>query len=261
MLKSPSKNKFLAPLLIGLTLGLNAYATPSNHYVFGGDHTVNTKEISQNQQPLEKSGFYIGGNLGMGTVGIKRLLLDPNDGNPQDKISESFDSKYRFVWSVFIGYLHTISRHWSLGLELGYDNNGESTLFFPSDLGTISYYSSDIDLLGVTQYAISSHFYVFLKAGVAHVSEHEKMKIYGLQLQSKTHNDNVPKVVIGGGYDLSHNLSFTLEYDHIFSKGHSQEDDIVNDQNHPVSSIFGHELKGIASTNAIKAGIVYTLPM
>ena len=218
-----------------------------------------------NQGPA-KTGLYIGVNGGMGNVGVGKVT-------DQDAKEITFSSNsaehtpmskdYHFVWGLFAGYQYAIMPNMAIGAQLGYNNNGYSktkdikSLHNPiGDEGSVQYNSSDIDLLGTATYYINNQFNVFAKGGVARVTVNvqENDKTTGMKNTSADVVGYEPEAVVGVGYSPIKNVGLTLEYDHIFGndKANQLNRKDVNKSNAPM---------GIASVNAVKAGVTYTLPM
>jgi len=235
------KKQIILAAAISAALSVSAFAAPSNGPA--------------------KSGLYIGGNLGAGNIAVTQLKSDKTGSDIPKASGGKLESDYHFVWGLFAGYQYAVTPNVALGAELGYNDNGysESNEFSKGGVSSKNKYTSkDVELLAVGKYYINNQFNVFAKGGIARVTENSVEETMSIKT-NKVSNDYIgyaPKVVVGVGYSPITNVDLTLEYDHIFGSDNAN----TLDDKDSTSDKFNTP-KGVASVNAVKAGVTYTLPM
>lgn len=212
---------------------------------------LSVSAFAANQGPAQ-SGLYIGGNLGAASLDITKLqsskvLFPKKYPNLQ---SLDMTNNFNFAWGVFGGYQYAIMNNVSVGAELGYNDNGYAKS--KEHLVEINYNSTDIDLLGTASYYFSRQLSVIAKAGVARVTQ--ELSSHHIDFASENMIGYAPEVVLGLGFSPIQNINLTLEFDHIFGEDTSKiiKLDGSSDLLQP---------EGVASVNAVKAGVTYRLPM
>ncbi len=120
-----------------------------------------THLLSQEALPLSclKSGIYLGSQFGYSWI------ASPSKSHE----IESCDRGH-FAWGISGGYNLNILKMLSFGLEVGYNDNGRSTLTFASH-NRYEITSRDWNLLATTTYLLCPNFGILLKGGAAQVTQ------------------------------------------------------------------------------------------
>ena len=216
------------------------------------------------------TGVVIGGTLGVAQVsGAKSISylgkLPASDMNGVRSLdtkkvthTQDMNADFHLAWGLFAGYQYAIMHNIAIGAQLGYNDNGFSktkdvNLIGQTLNGKID--SSDIDLLATAGYYFNNGVNLFAKAGVARVKEIESFNdtTNNTSFQGSPHVGYAPETVIGVGYMPVKNVNITLAWDHIYGKDKATNFDTATNKVLSAS--------GVASVNAVKAGVTYTLPM
>lgn len=196
--------------------------------------------------PFPKNNMYISGEVGYGSLDT-----------PSDNLAQGVSYSSGSVAASFnIGFTHLVYKNTNnllLGIELGYDYNGQSqyTVSSGDDSSSMEIVSSDFHLLGTATYLFQNGINFFAKAGPAFVKQDLD---FSSGDDSDQTNDNSksqcdPMLAVGGGYQYK-NLNFYFQYNHIFGKDAQDWNDLFN----PDGSFAN-----IVSVDIYKAGIAANL--
>lgn len=177
-------------------------------------------------------------------------IQTPNDNMPN--VSGSSNKTVSPVYGGEIGWQWSVLPHVWLGIEAGYNNDGQSSYegTAGSTSSTAKVKQKDIDGMFSAGFVVDGGFNIFGKAGLAYVTQ----KTSGVNATSSSNFDKGnnsrsqgrTKFEMGLGYMFIQNLNITLTYGHIFGKDNT---------NFPIHN------GQIISNNTGRLGVSYTFPI
>jgi opacity protein-like surface antigen len=133
---------------------------------------------------------------------------------------------WAFAWGLNIGYNYALDQHTSVGVEFGYNDNGDSYYQgngSTGDTGNLDVQSVNWDLLATTSYMWDNGFNVLAKAGVASVSQYAAVSgpiVIGnttvVSSNSPTDSGYRPMLALGVGYQITPKINIYALTSYIF---------------------------------------------
>ena len=173
-----------------------------------------------------------------GEAGYSELDTDKN-------INTANHSIGGFGYGIRGGYEAAVSGPWSIGLEAGYINLGDSTFGVNPTQRKIEQQGGD--LLATATYHFDNGLNIFGKAGGAYISQ--KTTLAGVNLGSK--DKFLPELAAGMGYDVNKNVTLTATVNHIFG-------DSVNATTIANTAVIT-PVTSVASSTSVLAGIKFNI--
>ncbi len=213
--------------------------------ITGFSQDQNEPQTSGQFQPLSvaTSGPYIGAVVGGGAPET------PGDINVTDSSQPIIGGA---AYGVMGGYQLALNPQFLLGVQIGYDREGQANFSYLMPIQNIKITATDSNILLTGTYLFSSTpgLNMFGKIGLAHLVETSDYS--GLVNGSTTFSSNSPIIKIGAGYLISFGTSGSInifgQYTHIFAD---------NDSTAPVFGVITQTV----STDAFTAGVIYNIPL
>lgn len=197
--------------------------------------------------PVSQNNVYVSGEIGYGS-------LDTPDHDLPEVLSHSSGS---IAASANIGFTKLIYRNIDnllIGVELGYDYNGQSkyTQGSGDDAVNMEVVSSDLHFLATATYLLPSGINIFAKTGPAYVKQDLDFSSGQDDSHFSTETSKSqfkPMVAAGIGYQFK-NLNIYFQYNHIFGKDAGDWEDLFNSDGN---------FANIVSVNTYKLGAAFNI--
>jgi len=202
--------------------------------------------------PDTAGGFYLGGRLGAD------ILQTPTERDRPGAGLLGYDRE-SFAWAAFGGYRWQISRHWLLGAEAGYADNGHASITYASQ-NEYEFRSAQVDLLGTVTCMSDGGWCVTGRGGVGRVHQ-EYVNVRLVSGTADLDSDQtryLPVAALAAGYHLRQGLEFFVEVRRTFGDDTDTVSSALRSTN-PDPPPYLDVLDSVARVDTLSFGLTITI--